>query len=143
MFSFFFKKIKSFCKFKTFPLTNAAECDKIIRVEKTLPNSVTVSTTDSDSVCLGSNPSSAAKKSNSHELDFFICADRHNIVCPKDNIISSKARTSLPLAAQMNAVEALPQMMLQQVENDVSLCPTVLRFAQTECNRLFGALIDS
>jgi len=29
--------------------------------------------------------------------------------------------TSLPLAAQMNEVEALPQMMLQQVANDVML----------------------
>ena len=29
--------------------------------------------------------------------------------------------TSLPLAAQMNDVEALPQMMLQQVANDVML----------------------
>ena len=30
--------------------------------------------------------------------------------------------TSLPLAAQMNEVEALPQMMLQQVANDVTPC---------------------
>ena len=30
--------------------------------------------------------------------------------------------TSLPPAAQMNEVEALPQMMLQQVANDVMLC---------------------
>jgi hypothetical protein len=29
--------------------------------------------------------------------------------------------TSLPFAAQMNEVEALPQMMLQQVANDVML----------------------
>jgi len=29
--------------------------------------------------------------------------------------------TSLPLAAQMNEVEVLPQMMLQQVANDVML----------------------
>ena len=29
--------------------------------------------------------------------------------------------TSLPLAAQMNEVEALPQMMLQQVAKDVML----------------------
>ena len=29
------------------------------------------STADSDSVCLGSNPSPAAKESNSYELDFF------------------------------------------------------------------------
>ena len=38
------------------------------------------------------------------------------------NIISSEARTSLPPAAQMNEVEALPQMMLQQVANDVTPC---------------------
>jgi len=29
---------------------------------------------------IGEYPSSAAKKSNSYELDFFICADRHNII---------------------------------------------------------------
>ena len=40
---------------------------------------------------------------------------------PKVNIISSEARTSLPHAAQMNEVEALPQMMLQQVAKDVML----------------------
>ena len=45
-----------------FPLTKAKESGNIIVVEKILPNSVTVSTTDSDSVCLGSNPSSAAMK---------------------------------------------------------------------------------
>ena len=33
----------------------------------------------------------------------------------------SLGSTSLPLAAQMNEVEALPQMMLQQVANDVML----------------------
>ena len=33
----------------------------------------------------------------------------------------SVSSTSLPLAAQMNEVEALPQMMLQQVANDVML----------------------
>ncbi len=43
---------------------------------------------------------------------FFICADRHNIICVAHAI-------SLPPAAQMNEVEALPQMMLQQVANDV------------------------
>jgi len=32
----------------------------------------------------------------------------------------SVSSTSLPLAAQMNEVEALPQMMLQQVTNDVT-----------------------
>ena len=33
----------------------------------------------------------------------------------------SVSSTSLPLTAQMNEVEALPQMMLQQVANDVML----------------------
>lgn len=33
----------------------------------------------------------------------------------------SVSSTSLPLAAQMNEVEALPQMMLQQVAKDVLL----------------------
>ena len=41
---------------------------------------------------------------------FHLCR-RHNIICQNGNIISSEARTSLPLAAQMNDVEALPQMM--------------------------------
>ena len=36
-------------------------------------------------------------------------------------IYPSEAKTSLPPAAQMNEVEALPQMMLQQVANDVML----------------------
>ena len=55
------------------------------------------------------------------------------------NIISSKARTSLPHAAQMNDVEALPQMKLPSA-NDVGLRPTMLRFAQTELSCLLCAL---
>ena len=55
------------------------------------------------------------------------------------NIISSEARTSLPLAAQMNDVEALPQMNLPSA-NDVSLRPMKLRFAQTELDRSLDAL---
>jgi len=63
---------------------------------------------------------------------------RHNIICPKGNIISSEVRTSLPLAAQMNDVEALPQMMSRQVANDVGLRPMKLRSAQTELDRSLG-----
>ena len=48
------------------------------------------------------------------KVGFFICADRHNIVCVAH-------ATSLPFAAQMNEIEALPQMMLQQVANDAIL----------------------
>ena len=44
----------------------------------------------------------------------------------------------MPLAAQMNEVEALPQMMLRQVANDVGLRPMKLRFAQTELDRSLG-----
>ena len=55
------------------------------------------------------------------------------------NIISSEARTSLPLAAQMNDVEALPQMKLP-LANDVGLRQMKLRFAQTELSRSLGAL---
>jgi len=47
-------------------------------------------------------------------------------------------RTSLPLAAQMNDVEALPQMMSRQVANDVGLRPMKLRSAQTELDRSLG-----
>jgi len=56
------------------------------------------------------------------------------------NIISSEARTSLPPAAQMNDVEALPQMKLPSA-NDVGLHPMMLRFAQTELSRSLGAMV--
>ena len=70
---------------------------------------------------VGSNPAIPAKKSESSAFGFFICAAGTTSFARKGNIISSEARTSLPLAAQMNEVEALPQMMLQQVANDVML----------------------
>ena len=43
----------------------------------------------------------------------------------------------------MNDVEALPQMKLTSA-NDVGLRPMMLRFAQTDCNRLFvcGNVVD-
>jgi len=76
-----------------------------------------------------SNPSSAAKKSKPIGLDFFICADRHNIVCVAHATSFDRMSTSFrakrehnySFSAQMNEVEALPQMMLQQVANDVML----------------------
>ena len=43
------------------------------------------------------------------------------------------------LVAQMNDVEALPQMKLP-LANDVGLRPTMLRFAQTELSCSLGAL---
>ena len=52
---------------------------------------------------------------------FHLCRKAQHRLRGTRNIISSEARTSLPLAAQMNEVEALPQMMLQQVANDVML----------------------
>jgi hypothetical protein len=55
------------------------------------------------------------------------------------NIISSKARTSLPLAAQMNDVEALPQMKLPSA-NNVGFRPTMLRFVQSEWQLFVCAL---
>jgi hypothetical protein len=55
------------------------------------------------------------------------------------NIISSEARTSLPLAAQMNDVAPLVQMKLPSA-NDVGVRPTMLRFAQTELSCSVGAL---
>ena len=51
---------------------------------------------------------------------------KQSIVCvvhatsfQSEKLLRNFARTSLPLAAQMNEVEALPQMMLRQVANDV------------------------
>ena len=52
---------------------------------------------------------------------FHLCRKAQHHLRDTRNIISSEARTSLPPAAQMNEVEALPQMMLQQVANDVML----------------------
>jgi len=50
-------------------------------------------------------------------------------------LLCNFARTSLtPYVAQMNDVEALPQMRLPSA-NDVGLRPMKLRFAQTELNR--------
>ena len=66
------------------------------------------------------------QKIRCESIGFFICAADTTSFARKGNIISSEARTSLPLAAQMNEVEALPQMMLQQVANDVG-------FAQWSC----------
>ena len=52
-----------------------------------------------------------SQKSESLGFRIFHLCRRHNIIWPKVNIISSIARTSLPRqAAQMNDVEALPQM---------------------------------
>jgi hypothetical protein len=73
------------------------------------------------------------KKSNSYELDFFICAVRHNIICvahatsfQSKKLLRNFARTSLPPEAQMNDVEALPQMKLPSA-NEVGLRPMMLR----------------
>ena len=52
-----------------------------------------------------------SQKSENFVLGFFICAAGTTSFARKGNIISNEARTSLPLAAQMNDVEALPQMM--------------------------------
>ena len=52
-----------------------------------------------------------SQKSENFVLGFFICAAGTTSFARKGNIISSEARTSLPLAAQMNEVEALSQMM--------------------------------
>ena len=52
-----------------------------------------------------------SQKSENKVLGFFICAAGTTSFARKGNIISSEAKTSLPIAAQMNEVEALPQMM--------------------------------
>ena len=76
------------------------------------------------------SPSAPAKKSKSKDLDFFICAAGHNIICVlARNIISSNARTSfLICSAQMNDVALRANDVLR---NDVGLRPMMLRFAQT------------
>ena len=78
------------------------------------------------------------ERSNRFVLFSFVPQAQHHLRGTR-NIISSKARTSLPHAAQMNDVEALPQMKLPSA-NDVCLRPMMLRFAQTELIRLLGAL---
>jgi len=59
-------------------------------------------------------------------LDFFICAARHNVVCVQRTQHHLTVRsTSLPLAAQMNDVAPLVQMMcfamMWATPNDVAL----------------------
>ena len=72
---------------------------------------------------VGSSPISHPIKNQVERLGFFICAERHNLVCVQSTQLHLTVRsTSLPFAAQMNEVEALPQMMLQQVAKDVMLC---------------------
>ena len=69
------------------------------------------------------------QKSKSKDLDFFICAARHNIVCPSGQHHLSVSSTSLPTrAAQMNEVALRANDVLR---NDVGLRPRMLRFAQT------------
>ena len=51
------------------------------------------------------------KKSKSQDLDFFICAVRHNIICVAHaTSFERKLNFIAARAAQMNDVEALPQM---------------------------------
>ena len=45
-----------------------------------------------------------SKKSKPIDLDFFICAVRHNIMCVAHATSFDRRSTSLPLAAQMNEV---------------------------------------
>ena len=68
-----------------------------------------------------------SQKSESSAFGFFICAAGTTSFARKGNIISSEARTSLPLAAQMNEVALRANDVLC---NDVGLRPMKLRFAQ-------------
>ena len=86
---------------------------------------------------VGPNPATPAKKSKSQDLDFFICAARHNIICvvhatsfePWLNFIAARA-------AQMNDVALRANEVMLRI-NEVGLRPMKLRFAQTELNRSF------
>ena len=57
-------------------LTNPKECDKISNVLKNPAELCNGSTADSDSVCLGSNPGSAAIKKPPNRVAFFTAAER-------------------------------------------------------------------
>ena len=87
---------------------------------------------------VGSSPSAPAKKIQVARLGFFhLCRKAQHRLRGTRNIISSEARTSLPLAAQMNDVALRANDVLR---NDVGLRPMMLRFAQTELSRSLGAL---
>ena len=70
-----------------------------------------------------------SQKSESSAFGFFIYAAGTTSFARKGNIISSEARTSLPLAAQMNEVALRANDVLR---NEVGLRPMMLRFAQTD-----------
>ena len=59
------------------------------------------------------------EKSENFVLGFFICAAGTTSFAWHTQHHLPVRATSLPLAAQMNEVEAVPQMMLRQVANDV------------------------
>ena len=71
-----------------------------------------------------------AKKSKSKDLDFFICA-------AVTTSFRAKREHHCRPAVQMNEVAVRANDVLR---NDVGLRPMMLRFAQTELNRLLGAL---
>ena len=64
-----------------------------------------------DKYCYGSKLLGHLKKSKSKDLDFFICAARHNFICVQctQHHLSFSSR-SLPLAAQMNEVAIHPNL---------------------------------
>ena len=51
---------------------------------------------------VGSSPSAPAKKSKSKDLDFFICAVRHNIICMEHATSFSRRLTSFRRKADTN-----------------------------------------
>ena len=63
---------------------------------------------------VGSNPAIPAKNPKAMAFGFFICAARHNIICVAHaTSFERKLNFIAARAAQMNDVEALPQMMLR------------------------------
>ena len=84
----------------------------------------------------GSNPPAPAKKSKSKDLDFFICAARHNIICVAHaTSFRAKREHHCRPTAQMNEVAPLVQMMcFTTMWACAQRCP---RFASWRQNRRF------
>ncbi|MBP3605114.1 MAG: hypothetical protein J6J66_00810 [Clostridia bacterium] len=70
------------------------------------------------------------QKSESSAFGFLFVPQAQHHLPVRATSFRAKRRTSLPLAAQMNEVEALPQMMLRQVANEVGLRPMKLRLCR-------------
>ena len=136
---FFQKKNKFFQKSLKQVLTNRF-FSAIIQSVENIGASPSGKATDSDSVITGvripvPQPKNPTRKS---WIFSFVPTGTTSFAWHTQHHLTVRS-TSLPLAAQMNEVEALPQMMLQQVAkdvmlriNEVGLRLMMLRFARTD-----------